>query len=270
MKDGIRFAITDDERKAVYQLRYEVYVEGMGRLKEKSDVNNKELRDEYDQTAHTVVAIKNDKAIGTLRLFRGGDTHFDQYLTNAYHLSPFTKHLDDSKICIIERLMVDEKHRGSTVMLRMYREVMKFVIQNKVEVVLLNCVPEQKDSYMKLGFQPFTETFNYPGIGTVIPMALIVGDFEHLTCIGSPFAMLAGREELRYCNHVSLLQKIIHDNREEKIVRQIKQENKEILRQLFSTSNQLMQRSRKTIDSSKLRLRLNAKFGNTELLTSTS
>ncbi len=267
MKDGIRFAVTDEERKAAYQLRYKVYVEGMDRLKEKSDLVNKELRDEYDHTAHTAVAIKDNKAVGTLRIFRGGDTDFNQYLTEAYHLSPFTRHLEDNKICIIERLMVDEGHRGSTVMLRMYREVMKFVLRNKVEVVLLNCVPEQRDSYMKLGFQPFTETYDYPGIGPVIPMALITGDYEHLKRVGSPFAMLAGKEELCHCHHVSLLQRIIRNNREEKIGNQEQSESKEILKQLFAAGNHLMNRKRKNFDSSRLKLRLNSEYGNEAIAT---
>ncbi len=262
MKDGIRFAITDEERKAAYQLRYKVYVDGMDRLKEKSDVVNKVLRDEYDHTAHTVVAIKDNKAVGTLRIFRGGDTEFNKYFTETYRLLPFTKHLEDNKICIIERLMVDESHRGSTLMLRMYRKVMKFVLRNKVEVVLLVCVPEQQDLYMKLGFQPFTETYDYPGIGTAIPMALITGDYEHLKKIGSPFAMLADKEDLYHCRHVSLLQKIIRKNREEKIGKQEKSESKEILKQLFAAGNHLMHRKRKNFDSARLELKLNTKYGN--------
>mgnify|MGYP000423827428 CR=1 FL=1 len=211
MEDGVRFAETEEELRASYQLRYKVYVECMGRLKDKGDHIQKELRDENDEKARAVIAIKDGVAIGTLRLFWGGDTDFSQSLIEAYHLSPFINLLDAKQICIVERLMVDETHRGSTTTLRMYKEVMHFVLDHYVEAVFLDCEPHHLNSYLKLGFRPFTETYTYPGIGLVIPMILITGDYEHLKKVGSPFAMLTREEDLSHCLHTNeLIHKIDH------------------------------------------------------------
>lgn len=190
MQDGVRFAETAEELSASYQLRYKVYVEGMGRLKDKGDHELKELRDEYDPFARAIVVIKDGKAIGTLRLFWGGDHPFCQTLIDAYHLAPFQKILADKEICIIERLMVDQAHRGSAVALQMYKLVWDFSVKHHIEAGFLDCEPHHLNSYLKLGFRPFAKTYSYPGIGLVIPMMYIPGDYEHLKHVGSPFSLL--------------------------------------------------------------------------------
>ncbi len=213
MLDGVRFAENEEELHSSYRMRYRVYVEGMGRLKDKGDHELKELRDDYDAIARAVITIKNGEPIGTLRLFWGGDAAFPETLKKAYHVTPFLDVVDEKKICIVERLMVDEKHRGSSTTLRMYKEVMHFVLKHQIEVVLLDCEPHHLNSYLKLGFRPFAPTYSYPGIGLVIPMVLISGDFEHLKRVGSPFALLTREEDLSHCQHTGqLLEKIGRGN----------------------------------------------------------
>ena len=55
MDDGVRFVETEEELKASFKLRYKVYVECMGRLKDKGDHVQKELRDSYDETARAAI-----------------------------------------------------------------------------------------------------------------------------------------------------------------------------------------------------------------------
>jgi predicted GNAT family N-acyltransferase len=211
VEDGTRFALTEEELEASYKLRYRVYVESMGRLKDKGDHNRKELRDEYDQYARAVISIRNGEPVGTLRLFWGGDAPFVDTLLEAYHVKPFKRFLSEDQICIIERMMVEEQHRGSSVALHLYKEVMHFVLEKQVEVVLLDCEPHHLNSYLRLGFRPFTYPYSYPGIGLVIPMVLIVGDFDHLKRLRSPFSILARPEDLSYCEFVPQLQSLIED-----------------------------------------------------------
>jgi len=215
MKEGVRFAKSESELRACYQLRHKVYVEGMGRFSDQSNHTLKELQDDLDKNARTVIAVKKNTAIGTLRLFWGGDTSFTQEQVAAYHLSTFKPLLKQDKICIIERLMVDDEYRGSFTALRMYKEVMDFVVNQQIEVVLLDCEIHHLEAYLKLGFKPFEKQFDYPGVGPVIPMALIVGDYTHLQQIGSPFAMLLPEEKLNYCKYNNTLKNTIFIDREE-------------------------------------------------------
>lgn len=201
MDDGIRFAVTPEELHAAYRLRYKTYVENMGRFNDTCNHQRQELRDDYDQTARIVIAVKNNKVIGTLRVLWGKDTVFDDYLIEAYRLTPFLNVVEPSKICIVERLMVDENNRGSATMLRMYNTVMRFILTQRIELLLINSEAQHSNSYIKLGCKPFTKQYLYPGIGPVTPMALVVGDYQHLQQIGSPFSLLATTDDVDYCQH---------------------------------------------------------------------
>jgi len=253
MKQGVRFAKSESELRACYQLRHKIYVEGMGRFSDKSNHTLKELEDDLDKNARAVIAIKNNTPIGTLRLFWGGDTAFTQEQIEAYHLSTFKPLLKQDKICIVERLMVDDKHRGSMTALRMYKEVMDFVVKQQIEVVLLNCEIHHLEAYLKLGFKPFAKKYNYPDVGTVIPMALVVGDYDHLQQIGSPFAMLLPEEKLNYCQYSSELKNTIFLDREED--NQFKVNKNKIVTNFQKARNKLLTK-RSELFEAKLRTRL--------------
>lgn len=247
MHDGVRFAETEEDLRASFRLRYKVYVESMGRLRDKGDHELKELRDEYDKDARAVIAVKNGEPIGTLRLFWGGDAPFSRTLIEAYRLGPFLEFLDQDKVCIFERLMVDEKHRGSSATLRMYKAVMCFVLAKKIEAVFLDCEPHHLNSYLKLGFRPFSKTYSYPGIGLVIPMILIVGDYQHLKKVGSPFSMLVRDNELDYCTHTEQLRKSIWHKGN--VLSQAGSEPKDFLRNIYAEPRLLEDSKPKIFDS---------------------
>ena len=247
MQAGVRFANSDHEFSACFQLRHKVYVEEMDRFTNKSNHDLKELQDEDDKHARSIIAIKDNQPIGTLRLFWGGDRNFTQEQNQAYQIGAFKPLLQENKICIVERLMVDEAHRGSTTTLRMYKEVMHFVLDHEIEAVFLDCEPHHLNSYLKLGFRPFTETYTYPGIGLVVPMVLITGDYEHLKRVGSPFSMLTREEDLSHCLHTAeLLKKIDHTSN---IVSQTTSQQGDFLKQIYADTKLLSNTKPKIFDS---------------------
>jgi len=253
MQAGVRFANSDHEFSACFQLRHKVYVEEMDRFTNKSNHDLKELQDEDDKHARSIIAIKDNQPIGTLRLFWGGDRNFTQEQNQAYQIGAFKPLLQENKICIVERLMVDNKYRGSMTALRMYKEVMNFVLLNQLEVVLLDCEPHHIKAYLKLGFRPFAKQYNYPGIGPVIPMALIVGDFNHLETVGSPFANLITKNNLTFCRHTAELKKIMLF--ESKVTSQLDSYKDKIVKNFYSTRKSLL-KNRSNILDNRLKLKL--------------
>lgn len=210
MEDGIRFAETAEERHAAFQLRYKTYVTGLGLFNDSCDHVRQELKDAYDENARIVVVIKNHTIIGSLRVLWGKEIGFDRHLTQAYRVTNFlNRKIDPAKICIIERLVVDESHRGSAAMLRMFNVIMNFVLSHKIELLLINAESQHIKSYIKLGCVPFSKPFLYPDVGPVNPMALVVGDYSHLQRTGSPFSLLMTADDTRYCQHTRTLLNII-------------------------------------------------------------
>ncbi len=253
MEDGIRFAETAEEQHAAYRLRYKTYVQTMGRFNDNCDHLRQELRDKYDDSARTVVAIKNNQAIGTLRVLWGRDSAFDQHLKNAYRIEPFLDVVDPSKICVVERLMVDESHRGSATMLRMFNAVMHFILEQQIELLLINAEAHHSNSYVRLGCRPFTKQYLYPGIGPVTPMALVVGDYQHLQRVGSPFSLLATADDVNYCRHTHAFTNIIRH--ESTNISAPKKQSHSILPRLTAANNPLFARKPSTFNH-RLRTRL--------------
>ena len=146
-------------------------------------------------------------------------------------MAPFLKVLGQERICVVERLMVDETHRGSSATLRMYKEVMCFVLEKHIEAIFLDCEPHHLNSYLKLGFRPFAETYSYPGIGLVIPMVLICGDYQHLKQAGSPFSVLVNEKDLAYCQFADQLRELV--SHRGKVVSQAASEPEDFLHSIY-------------------------------------
>jgi len=186
MEDGIRFAETAQEKEAVFRLRYDIYVKDMGLFGDQADHAKKVLRDSYDDTARSVIAIKEGVALGTMRIYWGGDAPLHPQLRRSYALHKFEGIVSESQICIAERLMVLRRVRGSLLTYNMFVYVYKFLLANGIELVVLDCEPHLINNWLKLGFRPFAPPISYRGVGLVVPMAGIVWDVEQFVKVGSP------------------------------------------------------------------------------------
>jgi CRP-like cAMP-binding protein len=142
--------------------------------------------------------------------------------------------------------MVDEPHRRSNTTLQMYKEIIRFVLAHRIEVALLDCEPHHLNSYLKLGFRPIGETYSYPGIGLVIPMLLIAGDYQHMIRIGSPFALLVNKEDLNYCQHTDELLSIFEQS--SNLLSQASTDKAEFIQQINADASLLATDSPKIFD----------------------
>jgi len=210
MKNTVKFAETAEELRTAYQLRYKLYVENMNRCLDISDHKNRELRDPSDEYGRIIISVKNNETRGTLRLLWGADRPFNYKQTENYNLSPFLSTMGAEKVCIIERLMVDKQSRQSLTLLQMYDMVMQFILNNKIELVVISAEAHYFSSYLKQGFRHHAKPYNNPGLGPTTPMAWVVGDYDHLIKVGSPYAALASADQLSYCQHTNDLLKIVN------------------------------------------------------------
>jgi hypothetical protein len=193
MEDGIRFATTDEERDTVFSLRYQIYVKEMGRLGDQADHERGQLRDALDGTARHILAVQDGRPVGIMRIHWGGDAPFAPDLREAYSLDTFADILEDRQICIAERLMLPADLRGNRELTSgLYVFLYRFLVEEGVEIILLDCEPHLINNWLSLGFRPFAPTFTYPGVGLVVPLVGVVWDIDHLKRVGSPLLLALG------------------------------------------------------------------------------
>ena len=115
----IGIAETEEERRAVYRLRYDVYVEEMGRYQSVADHEQRMLYEEVDKQSRISYAAIDGEVVATARLTWGGDGPFTQRMIDQYGLAPFLAELPASAIAVGERAMIRPHLRGTDILFKM-------------------------------------------------------------------------------------------------------------------------------------------------------
>jgi hypothetical protein len=185
MKFGI--AETKDERDAVYRLRYDVYVEEMGRYQAVADHERRMLYEDVDEQSRIAYAELDGEIVATARITWGGDGPIPQRMVDQYQLAPFLAELPQAAIAVGERAMVRPHLRGSDVLLRMMGNGMQFANENRIQLVFGDCEPHLLNLYLGLGQRTYAKTnVNSAEAGYLIPIVTVIEDYEYFKQLNSP------------------------------------------------------------------------------------
>ncbi|MCP4328560.1 MAG: cyclic nucleotide-binding domain-containing protein [Alphaproteobacteria bacterium] len=184
---GVYMATTDSEKQAVYQFRYDVYVRGMNRLRTVADHEQRRFLEAEDATARQYYIVADGHIVATLRLSSGADAPFSSRQLRQYDLAPILNRVTTERLAIGERFMVRETYRGRDLLLEFMTPLLRYVNQQRIQLVVCDCEPFLLDRYLGLGFRPYTSNnVNSPEIGYLVPLALVVEDLDYLQSIQSP------------------------------------------------------------------------------------
>jgi len=188
VRPGVHLAETDDEKRAVYHLRYDVYVEEMGRYRGIADHENRLLVEPEDETGRIFYyATEDGEVVGTVRISWGGDGPFSRRQIDQYALAPFLEELPAEAISVGERGMVVRRLRGGNVLQEMGRETLRFANDHRVQLCLGACEPHLLNLYLGLGQRTYSRrNINSPEAGYLIPLLFVPEDIPYLKSIGSP------------------------------------------------------------------------------------
>jgi hypothetical protein len=183
----IGLAETQSEREAVYRLRYDVYVEEMGRYGGVADHERRMLYEDVDaQSRISYVEIDGD-FVATARLTWGGDGPLPQRMIDQYQLAPFLAELPASAIAVGERAMVRPHLRGTDLLLKLMCHGMSWVNDNRIQLIFGDCEPHLLNLYLSLGQRTYSKTnVNSEEAGYLIPIVTVVEDIEHFRRLRSP------------------------------------------------------------------------------------
>jgi len=192
IRRGFHAAESEEEKLAVYRLRYDIYVEEMGRYRGAADHERRLLVEPEDHTARIFYAAPDGEVVATSRLSWGGDAPFSARQIDQYQLAPFLAELPPEAIVVGERGMVVRGLRGSPIYEQLIATSRRFIQEHRVQLLFGACEPHLLSLYMGRGARPYAKrNINNPEAGYLIPIVNVVEDIAYLRRIGSPVAEMA-------------------------------------------------------------------------------
>ena len=191
MRNGIYFAHRDDEREAVFNQRYRIYVEDKKRYADRADHDNKRLVTAEDANARQLMAVDDGQLIATMRIVYGADAPFSDALQATYEIARFSDLIAERDILVLEHFLIDPAARGGGVTMQLMLAAAGFAVENGVEMAFCATEPDLLNQYLQLGFRPYAGSQRDPDGGVQIPLLFAVKDREYLQSVGSPMARMA-------------------------------------------------------------------------------
>lgn len=182
----VRTAETDEDRAAVYRLRYELYVEDQGLFQDEADHERRFLKDDLDARSQIFLVESGGALIGTARLTSGLDGPFPDDIRKTYELDRFRGIVEEFDIGVGTRLLLRHEYRGGDTSLRCLAALFAVAVEQDLELVLANCELHLVNNYLKLGFRTYGGLYNHETNGVLVRIAFILGDLEHARRLGSP------------------------------------------------------------------------------------
>ncbi len=186
IRDGIHPAESEEEREAVFRLRYDVYVEEMGRYRGAADHDRRMLVEPEDETARIFYAAEDGCVVGTARFSWGQDGPFSDRQVEHYQLKPFLAEIPLEVMAVGERGMVVPRLRGSELFKEMGRVGRRFLYDQRIQMFFGACEPHLLSLYLGQGARTYAErNINSPESGYLIPIVTVVEDIDYLRRIGA-------------------------------------------------------------------------------------
>ncbi len=188
MKPAIHEAITPEQRLEVYRFRYDVYVEEMGRYRSIADHDQRTFAEPEDETARVFYATDGENIVATMRLNWGGDAPICDRQVKQYDLARFLKDIPCEQMIVGERFMVVRSQRGTDLIFRLFQTYLKFVNDNRVQLMFGDCEPHLLNLYLGMGFRTYAErNVNSKETGYLVPLVFVPEDIGYLKQLKSPF-----------------------------------------------------------------------------------
>ena len=189
MRSDIQIALaeSEEEKRAVYHFRYNVYVEEMGKYRTVADHQRRMFYEPCDAHSRIFYATENGEVVATARTTWGGDAPLPQRMIEQYQLAPFLAELPESAISVGERGMVALRLRGTDLFLRLIGASLRFANEHRIQLCFGDCEPHLLNLYLGLGQRTYSrKNVNSPEAGYLIPILLVPEDVAYLRQINSP------------------------------------------------------------------------------------
>jgi len=183
----IRIVTDKAELEQVYRLRYEIYVEEMGRPQKHADHHSRTVIEPLDERATIFGAFDGARLVGTLRVNMG--TIADGFYPEFYGMRLFQGFFPH-RTSVTCKLMVRPEFRASPVGIRLCKAGVAEDIARGVRFDFIDCNTPLISLYEKFGYRQVLPDEPHPEYGVVRRLVNDFLDLDHLRRVRSPFASL--------------------------------------------------------------------------------
>lgn len=189
----VMLATTLEEKKRIYQFRYQVYVDEM--RKQPKDANHQEriLSDSLDDTATLFYIAQADQIIATLRRNFLDSSSLPEPLSQIFAIPQFASAFPKSALSLSSRLMVAPEWRNSATVGAIILEAYRDARNRGIQFDFLHAAPWLMPFYENMGYRRYRYHFLDQEVGLQIPQVLVLEDSQHLQAVRSPFYRVACR-----------------------------------------------------------------------------
>ncbi|MEO6172512.1 MAG: GNAT family N-acyltransferase, partial [Arenimonas sp.] len=187
-----------EELDAVAHLRYQVYVNELGRHPAECDDDRQRLEDPEDAVSIVLGAFDNDTLVGTFRITPVDQLTDDSSWCEIYENNKFP--VAPAQQFIFSRMIATNTFRDKGLASLFFKAAFDCIRQGGGELAFLHCPSHLVSLYEVMGFRRYVPGFVHEEAGFRIPMVMITGDWGHFESVKSPLLS----QVMQYPPNVSL------------------------------------------------------------------
>jgi len=187
-----------EELDAVARLRYQVYVNELGRRPEGCNDDLQSLKDPEDAYSIVLAAFDHEQMVGTFRITPVDQLDKDSSWRELYENRKFP--VEPNQQYIFSRMIVTNEYRGKGLAADFFKTAFDCIREAGGELAFLHCQSHLVSLYEVMGFRRYAPGFVHEEAGFRIPMVMITGDWGHFEAVKSPLLT----QVMQYPPNVSL------------------------------------------------------------------
>jgi hypothetical protein len=175
-------ALTPEEREAIYRFRYSIYAQELRRDYPGTDHQRRMLAEPEDELPETRLFYtgSRDQVTGTLRA-----RIWDAPPGKVVEELSLQRVPPGMRIAWLERMMVRSSLRGRAPLPALIWHGYQRLMEERVDICVLTCVPGLARSYLRLGARPYGARLVEGASSPELPMMIVMNDPAYLKSVGS-------------------------------------------------------------------------------------
>jgi predicted GNAT family N-acyltransferase len=184
-------AQSEQERRPVYRLRYDVYVAEQGKAYAQADHDERLLKDDADDYAGVCLLVTvAGQPVATVRTTHLHDDAAYHAYCERFDLARYDgASRNDMVVC--SRLAILPQYRKTRVVHTVFEAIYRYEAERGVRLCFQYCAPALVPLFEHYGFREYTPVVEDPVLGQAHRMLLVLDDLDHLQRVGSPFHAIA-------------------------------------------------------------------------------